>query len=83
MGPHAVVVDPPGFDESASLGETHQPLLIQALVAKLPVEALDEAVLDRLAGEQLQPKGAHEEDEAVNRMGPLIQLRSMRPATAL
>ena len=49
MGPHAVVVEPPGFDCLAGLREAHQPVLIEALVSKLAIEALDEAVLYRLA----------------------------------
>src|SRR5262245_54001777 len=46
----AVVVDPPSLDLPSCIGKVNEPILVQALVAKLPVEALDEGVLDRLAG---------------------------------
>src|SRR5262245_12217346 len=47
--PHGVVVDAPGFDQGTRLDEAGEPLLIETLVAELPVEALDERILDRLA----------------------------------
>jgi hypothetical protein len=41
--PGQVVVQPPAFDDSTGLGQVGEHLLIQALVAELAVEALDEA----------------------------------------
>ena len=43
-----VVVDSPGFDDATSLGESREDVIVQALVAKLSVEALDERILRRL-----------------------------------
>ena len=43
-----VVVESPGFDDAASLGESREDVIVQALVAKLRVEALDERILRRL-----------------------------------
>jgi len=48
--PHFVVVAPPGGDRHTCLGQGLEPLLVQALLAQLAVEALDEGVLHRLAG---------------------------------
>jgi len=44
-----VVFDAPGFDRRARVLHVHEPVLVQALVAKPPVEALDVAVVDGLA----------------------------------
>ena len=48
-----VVVESPGFDDAASLGESREDVIVQALVAKLSVEALDERILRRLAGRDI------------------------------
>jgi len=40
---------PPRGDVVAGVAERPEPVQVQALVTELPVEALDEGVLDRLA----------------------------------
>ena len=40
-----VVFLPPGFDETASFGQGGEPVLIEAFVAELAIEAFDEGVL--------------------------------------
>lgn len=42
------VVSTPGFDRPLRVCEIHEPALIQALVPKRPVQALNESVPDRL-----------------------------------
>lgn len=49
MRPGVVVVDPPGFDGLASIGQADEPALVQAFVAEPPVEAFDVGVLHGLA----------------------------------
>ena len=49
MGQHLVVADPPGLDLGARVIEVDEPVLVQALVPKLPVEGLDENVVDGFA----------------------------------
>ena len=49
VGPHLVVVDAPLTDDIPGLRERLEPVLVQALVAELAVEALDVAVLHRPA----------------------------------
>ena len=49
MGPDAVVVEAPPFDDDPGLGERGEGLLVEALVAQTTVEAFDEAVLLGLA----------------------------------
>jgi len=44
--PDLVVVETPRLDLAARVGQVDKPVLVQALVTKLAVEALDEAVLD-------------------------------------
>src|SRR5215204_3020233 len=44
-----VVIHPPLLAHTSRLFQTDEPVLAQALVAELPVEALDEGVLHRLA----------------------------------
>jgi hypothetical protein len=46
MRPHLVVVVAPALDHGTGLGQTGEHLLVQALVAELADEALDEGVLD-------------------------------------
>ena len=48
--PLLVVEPPPAFDEELGLGTTAEPIAIEQFVARLAVEALDEAVLPRAAG---------------------------------
>ena len=49
MGPHLVVIAPPIGNDFPSLVQRLEPVLVQALVAEFPIEALDVAVLHRLA----------------------------------
>jgi len=44
-----VVVDPPFFDDPSGLRQAGEEVLVQTLVAQGAIEALDEAVLGRLA----------------------------------
>ena len=44
-----VVVDPPCFDDLAGLVQVGEQMLVEALVPQSAVEALDEAILHRLA----------------------------------
>ena len=50
MWPHGVVIHAPRFNHRLRLRDADKPMLIEALVPKLPVEALDVRVFDRLAG---------------------------------
>src|SRR4029450_8688589 len=49
MRTQGVVIDAPRFDQRAGFGDARKPVLVQAFVAKLPVEAFNKGVLDRLA----------------------------------
>ena len=49
MRSECVVVDPPFFDDPSGLWQAGKEVLIEALVAQPAIEALDEAVLGRLA----------------------------------
>lgn len=49
MGPLLVVVDPPVLDDRPRVGETEQPVFIEAFVVAGAVEALHEGVLNRVA----------------------------------
>lgn len=61
-----VLLMPPGFDRRAGLGQRGEVMLIQALVAQLTVEALDETVLHRSAGaDEVEPDAA--------RRSPLVE----------
>ena len=44
-----VVVESPGFDDAASLGESRKDVIVQALVTKLRIEDLDVRILGWLA----------------------------------
>ena len=55
---HMVVVHPPALDDGAGLGQGAANLLVQALVAQLAVEALEEAGLLRLARRGVVPVDA-------------------------
>ena len=50
-----VVVDPSFFDGSSGLWQAGEEVLVEALVAQSAIEALDEAVLGRLAGRDVVP----------------------------
>ena len=51
-----VVVDPPRLDDGPGRRQAPEQMLIQALVAQAPVQALDKAVLLRLAGGDVVPR---------------------------
>lgn len=50
MWSDVVVVLAPGIDRGASISKACEPVQVEAVLAELPVEALDERVLRRLAG---------------------------------
>jgi hypothetical protein len=47
--PSDVVLDSPRFDRAPRIREMHEPALVETLVPKSPVEALDITVLNRFA----------------------------------
>ena len=55
MRPHVIIVVPPRGDDLASFPETQEDVLIEALIAKFAVEALDESVVHRFAGLDVVP----------------------------
>jgi hypothetical protein len=50
MGPAVVVVEPPGLDDLAGIGEIEEPVLVEAFIPEPPVEAFDEGVLGGMVG---------------------------------
>ena len=50
-----VVVGPPFFDDLSGVWQAGEEMLVEALVAQPAIEALDEAVLGRLAGSDVVP----------------------------
>ena len=50
-----VVVDPPCFDDLTRLRKIAEQMLVETLIAQPAIEALDEAVLGRLAGRDVVP----------------------------
>jgi hypothetical protein len=48
--PIQIVVHPPVFDGPLRVGQAEEPVLVEALVAQLAIEALDETVLLGLTG---------------------------------
>jgi hypothetical protein len=50
MRTHGVEVDAPSLDQPLGFGDAGEPVLVQAFVTEVPVEAFDERVFDRLAG---------------------------------
>lgn len=46
----AVVIPSPGFDPLRRIRQVPEPARVQTLISELPIEALHEGVLDRLAG---------------------------------
>lgn len=65
MRPMLLVVHAPRLDLVLGIGQVLKPVRIQTLIAKTPIEALDEAVLCRLAG-----LNVHQPDPALLR--PMI-----------
>lgn len=56
MGPHAIVIHAPRFDDCARLGRAEKPVLVETLVAEPTVEGLDVGILIRLAQvDEMQP----------------------------
>src|SRR5690606_8073008 len=58
MWPLSIVVLPPLLDELPGMAHRHEPMLVQAFISELAVEALDITILLRFAGlneAQLQP----------------------------
>src|ERR1051325_11783500 len=49
VGPHSIVVRPPGLDDLARVRQAEEPVLVQALAAESAVETLDVGILIRLA----------------------------------
>ncbi len=49
MRPAFVVVNAPGLNDLPRFGHPREPKLVEAFVAQLAIEALDESVLHRLA----------------------------------
>ena len=58
MRTHAVVVEPPGFDQDLGFGQAVEDLAVEQLVAQLAVEALAVAVLPGTAGGDVGGLGA-------------------------
>src|SRR3954449_761344 len=56
--PHGVVVDAPGFDDLTRGRQAGEQMLIEALIAQSPDEALGKAVLHRLAWGDVMPQHA-------------------------
>jgi hypothetical protein len=56
MRPDLVVVLSPRFDSPSGAKQAAEPMLVQAVIAKLAVERLDEGVLRPFAGlDEMQP----------------------------
>jgi len=55
MRPFFVVVTPPRFQHGTRVGQRAEQRLVEQLIAQPAVEALDEAVLLRLAGRDVVP----------------------------
>ena len=75
MRPDSIVVISPGLGDRAGRGKAHELVLVEALVAQLPIEALDVRVLHGLAGVdkmQVNPTGIrpHIQGSSAN-SGPL------------
>jgi hypothetical protein len=66
VGTDFVVVAPPGFNLCSCVRQVEEPVLVQAFVPELAVEAFDEGVLDGLAGsDELNPD--------LGMVGPLVE----------
>src|SRR5438309_9048303 len=55
MRPVMVVVDPPSLNDLASSVQAAEQVLVEAFVAEATIEALDEAILHRLARSDVVP----------------------------
>ena len=55
VGAAGVIVDPPRLDDGPGRRQAPEQMLVQALVAQAPVQALDKTVLLRLAGRDVMP----------------------------
>ena len=75
VGAVLVVVPPPVSQDLPGLAETDEPVVVQALVAQPPVEALDVGVLGRLARIDQQVP-----DVVSGRLGEKGPARELRPA---
>ena len=49
MGSHGVVVDPPGFDETACFMQRREDMFVEAFIAQPAVKGFDESILHRLS----------------------------------
>jgi hypothetical protein len=64
VGPNPAVFQPPRLDSSAGISQAHEPALVWALVAELPVEALHEGVLHGLTRlDEVELDGKQPEDK--------------------
>lgn len=50
MESYSIIVDPPGFDETAFFMQWPEDMLVEAFIAKTPVKGLDEGILNGLSG---------------------------------
>jgi hypothetical protein len=50
VGSFGVVLDTPGFDDAATMGDADEPAFVQPLVTEFPVEAFDAGVFVVFAG---------------------------------
>jgi hypothetical protein len=48
--PVLVIIDPPCLDDLSDLVKAHEPILVQAFITELAVEALHVAIIHRFAG---------------------------------
>src|SRR3954469_4192126 len=49
MWPNCIVVDSPLFDQRTGIRQADEPVLVQAFISELAIEALDMPILGRLA----------------------------------
>lgn len=84
--PDEVVVEPPAFDDGAGLGEGGEDLLIETFVTEPAVDAIDEAVLLRLARRDVLPGCAGSvgpfEDGSAGHAGAVVADDGGKPAEA-
>ena len=87
MRPDFVVVDSPLLDDLASVADAVEPVLVEALVAKLPVEAFHVAVLLRLSRPDEDVPNSVEVAPLVQghtrELGAVISVDSFGPAVKL
>jgi hypothetical protein len=58
MRPAGIIIEPPRFIDPPPHRQAVEHVLVEALVAEAPVEALDKSVLDRLCGRDVVPSDA-------------------------